>query len=250
MIEFFIGWHQPRNGISGCGSFDRTMVSVNRLIDRRSDFPVKRWILDSGAFTRITSGKGHLSPWIYATQIDRWSRCGDLAAAVTQDWMCESFVLNITGMTIADHQRLTIERFDILKKLIQSGTYLMPVLQGYEPVDYVRHVKDYGDRLADGDWVGVGSICKRNANAISIASVLLAIKTERPDLRLHGFGIKRTALESGLVWDLLYSADSQAAGLSSGSGSNKYAGSNDPNIAAKYAKNIKPPLQLSIFNQC
>jgi hypothetical protein len=247
MREFFVGWHQPRSGVSGCGNFDCTMISINRLIDRKSDFPVKRWILDSGAFTRITSGKGHLDPNIYAAQIDRWSKCGELAAAVTQDWMCEKFVLNITGLTIEEHQRLTIERFDLLKSLIKSDTYLMPVLQGYEPHEYVKHLADYGDRIGFGDWVGVGSICKRNANASSIEAVLLAIKTARPDIRLHGFGIKRTALLSPVVWDLLYSADSQAAGLSAGIGSNKYTRSNDPAMAIEYARSIKQPAQISIF---
>ena len=204
-------------------------------------------MLDSGAFTRITSGIGHLDPYVYAAEIDRWSGNGDLAAAVTQDWMCEPFVLQITGMTIADHQRLTIKRFDVLKSLIKSDTYLMPVLQGYEPADYVRHLIEYGDRIKQGDWVGVGSICKRNANANSISSVLMAIKSERPDIRLHGFGIKRTALLSSMVWDLLYSADSQAHGLAAGKSSRKFVGSNNPAIALEYAGSLISPSQLSIF---
>jgi hypothetical protein len=245
--EFYIGWHQPRNGRSGCGDFDYTMISINRLIDRRSRFPVKRWILDSGAFTRITTGVGHLPADVYIAEIDRWSTCGDLAAAVTQDWMCEEFVLKITGLTIEDHQRLTIERFDELRSLIKSETYLMPVLQGYAPSEYVRHLTDYGDRIPHGAWVGVGSVCKRNSNAASVRDVLVAIKTARPDLRLHGFGIKKTALADPVVWDLLHSADSQAHGLISGRGANKYSGSNDPSVAKEYAKTIRRPQQLSIF---
>ncbi|MGL5060785.1 MAG: DUF7221 family queuine tRNA-ribosyltransferase-like protein [Microcoleus sp.] len=96
-------------------------------------------------------------------------------------------------------------------------------------------------------WVGVGSVCKRNANAASIEAVLLAIKQARPDLRLHGFGIKKTALQSPIVWDLLYSADSQAHGLSGGSGQNKYVGANNPSKAIAYAAAISRPAQLSIF---
>jgi hypothetical protein len=53
-------------------------------------------------------------------------------------------------------------------------------------------------------------VCKRNGDPRAIEAVLLAIKSARPDLRLHGFGIKGTALSSGLVRDLLYSADSMA----------------------------------------
>jgi hypothetical protein len=246
MQEYFVGWHQPNNGPSGCGSFDRCMISVNRLLSRKAPFRVNRWILDSGAFTRITSGIGHLPAQKYAHEINRWFGCGDLAAAVTQDWMCEEFVLSKTGLTIADHQRLTIERYDALLKLVDKA-YLMPVLQGYKPEEYVKHLSDYGDRLQLNAWVGLGSVCKRNANAASIESVLLAIKQARPDLRLHGFGIKRTALQSSIVWDLLYSADSQAHGLSGGRNNNKYIGSNNPEKALIYASSIQSPSQMSIF---
>jgi hypothetical protein len=45
---------------------------------------------------------------------------------------------------------------------------------------------------------------------MAIESVLLAIKQERPDLRLHGFGLKKTALASGVVHELLETADSMA----------------------------------------
>lgn len=243
---FFIGWHQPVNGASGCGQFDRTVVSVNRLINRRSLFPVRDWIMDSGAFTRIATGVGHLPIEDYAKTIDRWSSNGNLLAAVTQDFMCEKFILNITGLTVGDHQQMTISNYDKLLPL--TKTYIMPVLQGYEPQEYVAHLKDYGDRLSYGAWVGVGSICKRNANASSVEEVLLAIKSVRPDLRLHGFGIKRSALQSAIVWDLLYSADSQAAGLLGGSGRDKYKRTNDPAKALEYAKAIAPPAQLSIFS--
>ncbi|MGL5060786.1 MAG: DUF7221 family queuine tRNA-ribosyltransferase-like protein [Microcoleus sp.] len=146
MKEYFIGWHQPNNGPSGCGAFDRCMISVNRILGRKSPFKVNRWILDSGAFTRITTGLGHLPANQYAEEINRWQSCGDLAAAVTQDWMCEKFVLSKTGLTVADHQRMTIERYDELLKLVDKA-YLMPVLQGYKPEEYVDHLNDYGDLI-------------------------------------------------------------------------------------------------------
>jgi hypothetical protein len=245
MKEFFIGWHQPNSGVSGCGQFERSMISVNRLISRKSLFRVNRWMLDSGAFTRITSGKGHLPVGIYAAEINRWSKVGDLAISVSQDYMCEKFVLEKTGLSVEQHQQMTIDRYQELKRLVESP--LMPVLQGYAPSEYVRHLKDYGALIKDGDWVGVGSVCKRNSNASSIEAVLLAIWSTNPTLKLHGFGIKRNALESSIVWDLLYSADSQAHGLAAGSGSKKYVGSNDPLVAKKYADTIKSPSQLSIF---
>ena len=123
--------------------------------------------------------------------------------------MCEPFILAKTGLTIAEHQRLTIDRFLALRDA-GTGVYIMPVLQGFAPADYVRHIEMYGDALPPGAWVGVGSVCKRNGDARQIEAVLLAIKAARPDLRLHGFGLKTTALRSGLVRSLLFSADSMA----------------------------------------
>ena len=39
-------------------SLPTVMVSANRLVNRRSDYEVNRWIMDSGAFSRISSGVG------------------------------------------------------------------------------------------------------------------------------------------------------------------------------------------------
>lgn len=166
-------------------------------------------------------------------------------AAVTQDYMCEEFVLGKTGLSIEQHQQSTIARYDSLLKLIDGAVYLMPVLQGYAPQDYVQHLRMYGDRLPNGAWIGIGSVCKRNGNPRAIEAVLLAIYQERPDLRLHGFGIKKTALGSGIVRDLFWSADSQASSFNErATGGN----ANCPLAAMQYASEIKrQTTQLSIW---
>lgn len=186
------------------------MVSVSRLRERKSDFAVSEWMLDSGAFMELKLfGQYRDSVGAYAAQIRRWSQCGRLVAAVAQDYMCEPFMLQRTGLDVAEHQRLTIERYDALIRE-ETGVYVLPVLQGYKPAEYVQHLAQYGQRLSPGAWVGVGSVCKRNGDPAAIRDVLYTIKKARPDLRLHGFGVKRTALSSGLVRSLLHSADSMA----------------------------------------
>lgn len=169
------------------------------------------WIMDSGAFTQILK-HGDYTEGVeeYAAEVKRWARNGKLLAAVAQDYMCEAHMLKITGMTIPDHQRLTVERYDGLVACDTGGVYILPVLQGNEPEDYVRHLVMYGDRLAHGAWVGVGSVCKRNGNPAAIVRVLQAIKDVRPDLRLHGFGLKSTALSSPHITALLHTSDSMA----------------------------------------
>lgn len=240
-MRFFSGMHQP----SDAGKVDAAFVSVNRLRGRKSDFAVGDWIMDSGAFTTIIKHGGYPEGvQEYADQIKRWKKCGNLLAAVSQDYMCEADMLKRTGLTIPDHQRLTIERYDDLMAC-NVGVHVLPVLQGYAPEDYVSHIRQYGSRLPFGHWVGVGSVCKRNGDPRAIETVLLAIKKERPDLRLHGFGIKKTALGSGLVRELLYTADSMAWSFAA-----RMAGrsANDWREAAAYASTIATmPFQHSLL---
>lgn len=204
---FYIGLHQPADA----RHFDRAFISINRLRGRKKAVPSSEWIMDSGAFTEIaTHGRYRHGVEEYAAEINRWSYPGSgLVAAVSQDWMCEPWIVEKTGLSVAEHQRLTIERYDALLPLAE-GVYVMPVLQGYTITEYLDHLGQYGDRLAHGAYVGVGSVCKRNVDVRQVEAILSAIKRKRPDLRLHGFGLKITALFSGVVRDCLYSADSMA----------------------------------------
>ena len=221
------------------------MISINRLRKRKSDFAAGDWIMDSGAFSEIsTYGDYRYGVAEYAEQIKRWKRCGNLLTAVSQDYMCEPFILQKTGLAVIEHQTKTIRRYDALIAQ-NTGVYIMPVLQGFEPNDYAEHIESYGNRLGENAWVGVGSVCKRNANPRAIERVLLAIKTQRPDLKLHGFGIKKTALSSGLVQELLYSADSMAWSFAARRGDGN---ANCWRTAARYAKAVEAlPIQRVLF---
>ena len=151
-------------------------ISVNRLRRRRA-IAVGRWIIDSGAFTELAShGCYRARAADYAAEVRRWAAVGQLEACVARDWMCEPFTCARTGKTVAEHQRLTIERYDELADELGGVAYAVPVLQGYAPGDYVRHLDAYGRRLRDGSWVGVGSLCKRNGRPEHILAVLEAIR--------------------------------------------------------------------------
>ena len=208
-MKFYVGIHQP----SDAKRLGAVFVSVHRLVGsrgRRTPFTAQPWIMDSGAFTTIAKYGGYPEPpSAYAAEIRRWAG-SNLVAAVAQDYMCEPHMLERTGLTLADHQRLTIERYDTLIACDTGGVAIMPVLQGYDPADYVRHVRAYGSRLAHRAYVGVGSVCKRNGRPEAIVAVLEAIHAVRPDLRLHGFGLKTTSLKVKAIRDRLESADSMA----------------------------------------
>ena len=91
---FFVGLHMPNHA----PVFARCMVSVNRLKNRKSDFYPQEWIMDSGAFTEIsTYGRYRSTVQEYANRINRWKTCGTMLAAVSQDYMCEPFILKRPG---------------------------------------------------------------------------------------------------------------------------------------------------------
>jgi len=241
-VQFYIGLHH----ICDAQHFERCMLSVNALSRRKSDFEVGEWIMDSGAFTEVSRhGTHRRTVEEYAAQIRRWSQCGDLLAAVSQDWMCEPFIIDRTGLSVEGHQTRTISRYDRLMEADTGDTYIMPVLQGYEPHEYVRHVHRYGQRFVEGAWVGVGSVCKRNSSVKAVEAVLSEIHSVRPDLRLHGFGLKKTALRSHLVRERLHSADSMAWSYRA---RKQGRDANDWREARQYLREIKSmPLQTSIF---
>jgi hypothetical protein len=239
-MQFFVGLHQP----SDAKHFATVMISVNRLEHRRS-FAVQQWVMDSGAFTTLAVHGGYpASIKHYAAAIRRWRDCGQLLAAVTQDYMCEPFMLAKTGLTVAQSQRLTLERFDALQAA-DTGVYILPVLQGYRPHEYVAHLEQYGPRLALGAWVGVGTLCKRNGHPGQIRTILCAIHAVRPDLRLHGFSLKITALTDATIRDHLWSADSMAWSYQA---RKQGRNANDWQEALRFCQHIQTmPQQMSFF---
>lgn len=216
MEFFFPGLHQPADA----QHFDRACISVNRLRGRKKPLPANVLVfVDSGAFRELELyGEYRHSVDEYATELHRLYtlRVVNIAVVVAQDYMCEPFMLAKTGLTIADHQRLTVERYDALvvalERLFDGHVPfpVLPVLQGYAPEDYARHVEMYGDRLKPNMWVGVGSVCKRNGSPDKIYAVLSKIAGVRPDLLLHGFGVKLTSLAHAGIRKLLATADSMA----------------------------------------
>lgn len=189
---FFTGLHQPGDA----KHFDRACISIHRLETRRKPVECAEVFVDSGAFTKLAKHGCYPEPVeVYAAQLHRLHTQGvvRIAVASCQDYMCEPFMLAKTGLTVLEHQRLTIERYDALlaelTRLFDGPPpfEVLPVLQGFTVSDYLRHIDMYGERLTPGMWVGVGSVCKRQGRAAIIEDLLCAIKEVRPDLRLHGF---------------------------------------------------------------
>lgn len=211
---FYLGTHLPH--------WLRTtpvplFISHRRLKDRRT-FPraLQPWALDSGGFTELSlHGRWATSPSDYVTAVRRYAdEIGMMQWAAPQDAMCEPWVLDNCqswlGGTVDAHQRWSVDNLLELRTLASDLPFI-PVLQGWDDDDYLRHVEMYVDAgvsLFDEPLVGLGSVCRRQATGqiVRIVKMLSAL-----GLRLHGFGVKTAGLAQ--YANHLVSADSMAWSL-------------------------------------
>lgn len=204
-LTFCLGTHEPiwlaRLAVPLCVS--RTRLQHRKTLPRA----LAPWMLDSGSFTELERYSEHtMTPAQYAAFVRRCrDEIGRLEWAAPQDWMCEPFMLARTGLTVAGHQRLTVENYVGLREF-DPQLPIRPVLQGWTRDDYLRCADlydRYGVDLAAEPLVGLGSVCRRQdtAEADRIVRALAP-------LRLHGFGVKITGLHR--FGHRLASADSLA----------------------------------------
>src|SRR5690242_4695454 len=206
-LTVFLGTHQP----SWLGRYAVPMFISRRRLAERKSMPraLTPWALDSGGFTELMlHGRWTLSPEAYVAEVRRYAgEVGQLRWAAIQDWMCEPWILKKTGLSVGDHQFRTVANYERLLELAPELPWA-PVLQGWEPGDYHRHLDMYASRghdLRRLPIVGLGSVCRRQHTA---EAELLIRELTRGGLRLHGFGFKVQGLAR--VWDVLSSSDSLA----------------------------------------
>lgn len=203
---FYLGTHMPSQSWFDLGV--PLFVSRVRLAGRKS-LPQARapWALDSAGFTALHTGGYPVTVEEYAVEVRRWADgIGHLAWAACMDYMCEPSVLAKTGLTVRRHQEITLENFLALRALI--GPLAAPVLQGWLPGEHEHHVAMYeaaGVDLGAEKIIGVGSICRRNADD-DIARIVRPLAAH--GLRLHAFGVRTRAFF--MLADDLASADSMA----------------------------------------
>lgn len=164
--------------------------------------------VDSGAFSEI---KRH-GRWVYSEdeyvefvkQVLEQAGTPDFVSPM--DYMCEPWMVALTGLTIQIHQDLTVENY--LRLAERLGTLVIPVLQGYSLKDYENCMNLYAQSGVDLEavpLVGVGSVCKRQSSQ-EIHQVMDFIAT--CGIRAHGFGVKTGGLRR--YQHYLSSADSMA----------------------------------------
>jgi hypothetical protein len=205
---FYLGTHRP-------SWLERTdaplFISRRTLTAKKLPRAHGRWALDSGGFTELNlNGAWTVSPAEYVADVRRFrDEIGGLDWAAPQDWMCEPFVTAKTGLSVAEHQRRTVENYLELRSL-EPGLPIIPVLQGWQPCDYLDCIEAYtraGVDLGSLPTVGLGSVCRRQGTAGAMR-VVHTVVTAVPGIRLHGFGFKTRGLM--LLGHHFVSADSLA----------------------------------------
>ncbi|MFE2532606.1 hypothetical protein [Streptomyces sp. NPDC059371] len=206
-MKFFLGTHQPQwLGTANVPLF----VSYRRLAGRRTlPRAIAPWALDSGGFTELSMHGAWRTPaHTYLAAVRRFrDEIGLMAWAAPMDWMCEPWITGLTGLSVGEHQRRTIDNFLHLRTAAPDLP-IIPVLQGWELDDYLTCADAYeraGIDLTAEPVVGLGSVCRRQATgqAAAIVTTLAA-----RGLNLHGFGFKTLGLRS--CGYALTSADSLA----------------------------------------
>jgi hypothetical protein len=221
--KFYVGLPNPAHATH----FTHAMISINRLITRARDGtyarrrdgllkirrkPIEGSIfLDSGAFTILSDYKDYPETVEdFCEAVLHIASLCNVEAVSSQDFLCDPHFVALTGLSVIEHQRRTIERYDAIRAILPSEITVVPVLQGYEPCEYLEHLAAYGSRLAPGMRVGIGSLCNRSSKPKLIEQILVPIFDARPDLRYHGYALKTRSLRSSIIQSILSSADSMS----------------------------------------
>ena len=192
----------------------RFMVSY-RKIRRGLTIPSdgKEWILDSGAFNEIKiHGNFTFSIEDYLVSVEKLQP----SIFVIMDYMCEPFMLEKTGLSVRQHQKLTSLNHQQIKDLRQRmglNVPIMGVIQGWTLEDYLWHIDHLKSQNLIEDKMGLGSFCRRQSTKV-LLDLLREIKRSVPGwVKLHGFGVKINLFKKPETFRLLSSSDSAAWGM-------------------------------------
>jgi hypothetical protein len=202
-------WHQLRHW-RRINSRAPVCVSLNDAPKIRYptiDFAVG---IDGGAFGKLSS-IGKMTDEARLAFLDEWANSAEAHAHKArkaidglgrkwvewvgpQDWMCEQFMLDKTGLTVEEHQRRTVANYVELCRIAPDVPWL-PVIQGYTLAEYLRCVEMYrsaGVDLTEVERVGIGSVCRRQATREGVDIIVALL---RMGIRVHAFGFKLDGLK-------------------------------------------------------
>jgi hypothetical protein len=164
--------------------------------------------IDSGGYSLMIEKGEHEPPAEYLDYLET----ADPEYFALQDYPCEPEIMDEYDRSVQQHQELTREyHAEGLAKARDRGLDGEPiaVLQGWERDDYIRCIERFEDAGLLTDYLGIGSVCRRNAGD-EITQIVTAIREQLPNRKLHAFGVKTSVLKNRRALNALDSADSLA----------------------------------------
>jgi len=130
-----------------------------------------------------------------------------------RDYPCEPQLLKKHDLTAKQNIQRTVDNHIVLMDLLSEYQIIsqpVPVIQGWQKEDYLNCIDAFNDAGLLSDYMAIGSVCRRTTIS-NIREIVVAIRDAISSwTKLHGFGVKLTALSDLAIWNALYSVDSGA----------------------------------------
>lgn len=189
--------------------YPHVLISFATRKNRPPQYGPELFIDSGGFFSSLKSGRYASADEEYLQYIQRWQP----AAWALRDYPCEPHLLQQWDRTVQDNIRRTVEHHAKLLDLAQDcglQETAVPVLQGWHPRDYIDCLDLFRDAGLIKGYMAIGSICRRGQVG-QIERIITALRQELPGhVKLHGFGLKYTALRERSIWQYLHSVDTGA----------------------------------------
>jgi len=188
---------------------ESVMISAGSLWkEKQANFMNKRtwqwpdFILDSGGFVALNKwGDYPYTPDQYLSLVERMNP----SWAASMDYPCEPNIAKGTKLTIQERITATVENAVYLSS---KDSRIVPVLQGYTAKEYEQCWNMLKGKMTIKQ-LAIGSVCKRQSTKL-IGDLCWELRQFLPDIPIHGFGVKRRALDFPETWDLFTSIDTNA----------------------------------------
>ena len=186
------------------------LINFMTKTNKPPKYPYRRLFIDSGGFySSMTSRKYIRTDDEYLQYVEKIMP--DYFAL--RDYPCEPELLKKHGLTVKQNIQRTVDNHITLLDMLPNyciNAQPVPVIQGWEASDYIDCIDAFQDQGLMSNYMAIGSVCRRTA-VRNIQKIIVSVRDAIPSwIRLHGFGIKLTALKDLAIYNALYSVDSGA----------------------------------------
>ncbi|MCD6148604.1 hypothetical protein J7J18_04485 [bacterium] len=181
-----------------------TLWGGKRFREMHTHENVKEVFLDSGGFSFFyKTGEYPFSVGQYVSLIKK----EEPQYAAVMDYPCESDVVR-KGNLKTNRERIDKTIENAIKCLEHEEINWVMVVQGYKGEEYLYSIDRIKEQGIETDVMAIGSLCVRKK--IDEARRIISLVRKNTKAKLHGFGIDFRFLKDTRIFNMLYSADSQA----------------------------------------